>query len=57
MAVSAIQNLIISDFYKSMEPSFTSWQDAFKSNFKDVQLYIKFQVNAYGERIRSFKGK
>lgn len=57
MAVSAIQSLIISDFYKSMEPSFTSWQDACKSNFKGVQLYIKFQVNVYGERIRSFKGK
>ncbi|HAU1484590.1 TPA: hypothetical protein F8R85_15595 [Legionella pneumophila] len=38
-------------------PGFTVWQDVYKSNFKGVHHYIKFQVNTYGELILSFKEK
>lgn len=58
--VDAIQNLTNKDFYKSMEPinlGFTAWQDVYKSKFKGFHLYIKFQVNTYGELILSFKEK
>lgn len=58
--VSAIQALTNRDFYKSMaprHPSFIAWQDAYKSRFKGVELYIKFQVGTRGELILSFKEK
>lgn len=58
--VNAIQALTNIDFYKSMaprHPGFTAWQDVYKSRFKGVELYIKFQVGARGELILSFKGK
>ncbi|WP_050805571.1 type II toxin-antitoxin system MqsR family toxin [Legionella drancourtii] len=58
--VEAIQSLTSTDFYKSMAPvtpGFTAWQDVYKANFKGVHLYIKFQVNTYGELILSFKEK
>ncbi len=58
--IDAIHSLTNNDFYKSMEPKtpgFTAWQDVYKSNFKGVHLYIKFQVNTYGELILSFKEK
>ena len=56
--VDAIQNLTDDDFYKSMQPehhSFSEWQDVYKSVFKGVALYIKFQVDNRGEIIISFK--
>lgn len=40
--VSAIQNLVPSDFYKSMPPvhaNFTAWQEVYKTQFKGVNLY------------------
>lgn len=58
--VDAIQALTYEDFYKSMPPvhaSFTAWQDVYKSHFKGVELYIKFQINAKRELILSFKEK
>lgn len=58
--VLAIQNLSPSDFYKSMPPvhiNFTAWQDVYKTRFKGVNLYIKFQINAKRELILSFKEK
>ncbi|QBR83820.1 type II toxin-antitoxin system MqsR family toxin [Legionella israelensis] len=58
--VSAIQALTNRDFYKSMaprRPGFTAWQDVYKSQFKGVELYIKFQVGTRGELILSFKEK
>ncbi|GGI82437.1 type II toxin-antitoxin system MqsR family toxin [Legionella impletisoli] len=58
--VNAIQNLDWLDFYKSMaprKPGFTAWQDVYKSHFKGVDLYIKFQVGQSGELILSFKEK
>lgn len=58
--VSAIQDLAPSDFYKSMPPvhaNFTAWQDVYKSQFKGINLYIKFQINAKRELILSFKEK
>lgn len=58
--VEAVQSLTSNDFYKSMAPvtpGYTAWQDVYKSNFKGVHLYIKFQVNTYGELILSFKEK
>lgn len=58
--VSAIQNLAPSNFYKSMPPvhaSFTAWQDVYKTQFKGINLYIKFQINVNRELILSFKEK
>ncbi len=58
--VNAIQALTSSDFHKSMTPihaKFASWQDVYKSTFKEVELYIKFQVDNRGEMIISFKAK
>lgn len=58
--VAAIQNLAPSDFYKSMPPvhvNFTAWQDVYKTQFKGINLYIKFQINANRELILSFKEK
>ena len=58
--VDAIQALSGTDFYKSMlpvKPGFTAWQDVYKSSFKEVDLYIKFQVNHNKELILSFKEK
>ncbi len=56
--VDAIQALTEKDFYKSMPPKtpgFVGWQDVYKSCFKEVELYIKFQVNNRKELILSFK--
>ena len=58
--VGAIQALTNRNFYKSMaprHPGFTAWQDVYKSRFKGVELYIKFQVGTRGELILSFKEK
>ena len=58
--VNAIQALTSKNFYKSMaprHPSFTAWQDVYKSRFRGVELYIKFQVGPRGELILSFKEK
>lgn len=58
--VSAIQSLTSKDFYKAMaprHPGFTAWQDVYKSRFKNLDLYIKFQMSARGELILSFKEK
>jgi hypothetical protein len=58
--VSVIQALVIKDFYKSMPPvheNFLAWQDVYKTRFNDIDLYIKFQVNANRELIVSFKEK
>lgn len=56
--VDAIQALTCADFYKSMPPkheSYSAWHDVYKSTFKDVDLYIKFQIDKRGEMIISFK--
>jgi hypothetical protein len=58
--VDAIQALSAINFYKSMppiKPGFTAWQDVYKSCYKDIDLYIKFQVSTRGELILSFKEK
>jgi Mg/Co/Ni transporter MgtE len=58
--VNAIQSLTAKDFYKAMaprHPSFTAWQDIYKTRFKHIELYIKFQMSARGELILSFKEK
>lgn len=58
--VATIQALKTKDFYKSMPPehtNFVAWQDVYKTSFKGVNLYIKFQVNAKKELILSFKEK
>jgi hypothetical protein len=56
--VDAIQALTSDDFYKSMPPfknGFTAWHDVYKSEFKKINLYIKFQINLKSEVIVSFK--
>jgi len=56
--VDAIQALDEADFYKSMPPKksgFTAWHDVYKPIFRNVELYIKFQIDARGEIILSFK--
>jgi hypothetical protein len=56
--VDAIQALTCNDFYKSMPPKhehYSAWQDAYKSIFKNVNLYIKFQTDKRKEIIISFK--
>lgn len=60
--MNAIQALGDSDFYKSMAPTspgFINWQDVYKSHFRDVELYIKFQLAKSGELfiLLSFKEK
>lgn len=45
---TAIQALTRKDFYKSMTAysfKFAAWQDVDCSRFKEVDLYIKFQIN------------
>lgn len=56
--VNAIQALTRKNFYKSMPPfnlRFAAWQDVYKLKFKDIDLYIKFQINENGELLLSFK--
>ena len=58
--VDAIQSLTSADFYKSMQPehdAFIARQDVYKSVFKSVALYIKFQVDSRGEVVVSFKAR
>lgn len=58
--VNAIQALTCSDFYKSMPPindNFSAWHDVYKSTFKRIDLYIKFQIDKRGEMIISFKAR
>jgi motility quorum-sensing regulator/GCU-specific mRNA interferase toxin len=58
--VAVIQALATKDFYKSMPPvheHFVAWQDVYHACFNDINLYIKFQVNANRELIVSFKEK
>jgi hypothetical protein len=58
--VSAIQALTRADFYKSMPPKhrgFSAWQDVYKIIFKEMKLYIKFQIDKRGEVIISFKAR
>ena len=58
--VAAIQQITQKDFYKSMAPvhvNFVAWQDVYKSFFKNVELYIKFQIHINEEFIISFKEK
>lgn len=58
--VNAIQTLTQRNFYKSMPPlhtNFVAWQDVYKTHFKGVELYIKFQINSKRELILSFKEK
>lgn len=37
--------------------NFVAMQDVYKNRFSDIDLYIKFQVNANRELIVSFKEK
>ncbi len=56
--VDAIQALTCVDFYKSMPPkhkNYSAWHDVYKSTFKNVDLYIKFQIDKRDEIIISFK--
>lgn len=56
--VNAIQALTRKTFYKSMPPfnlKFATWQDVYRLNFKEIDLYIKFQINENGELLLSFK--
>lgn len=56
--VDAIQALTCTHFYKSMPPkheNYSAWHDVYKSTFKKVDLYIKFQIDKRGEMIISFK--
>ena len=58
--VAAIQSITPADFHKSMPPlheGYTAWQDVYRPHYKKVQLYMKFQINADGELIVSFKKK
>jgi motility quorum-sensing regulator/GCU-specific mRNA interferase toxin len=58
--VDVIQSLTSTNFYKSMPPkhgSYSAWHDVYKSTFKNVQLYIKFQIDNRGEMIISFKAR
>jgi hypothetical protein len=32
-----------------------AWQDVYRLNFKEIDLYIKFQINENGELLLSFK--
>ncbi len=56
--VDAIQALTIDDFYKSMLPKhtgFSAWQDVYKTIYKQIEIYLKFQIDKRGEIIISFK--
>lgn len=58
--VDAIQSLTSNEFYKSMCPihhEFSARQDVYKSVFKNIALYIKFQVDSRGKVIVSFKAR
>lgn len=58
--VDTIQVLTSNDFYKSMSPAhpkFSAWQDVYKTTFKGVALYVKFQENNRGNIIISFKAR
>ncbi|MCP3907634.1 MAG: type II toxin-antitoxin system MqsR family toxin [Oceanicoccus sp.] len=58
--VAAIQALTRADFYKSMSPKtagFTAMQDVYKSRFRGVDLYIKFQLLPDGQLLLSFKAR
>lgn len=56
--IDTIQALTQTDFYKSMPPKherYSAWHDVYKSTFKKINLYIKFQIDKRGEMIISFK--
>ncbi len=58
--VDVIQSLTDTDFYKSMPPQhagFSAWQDVYKPIFKEIELYVKFQIDNRGEVIISFKAR
>lgn len=58
--VEVIQLLKEKDFYKSMLPThvnFAEWQDVYKPIYKDIELYIKFQIDKRGKMIISFKAR
>jgi motility quorum-sensing regulator/GCU-specific mRNA interferase toxin len=58
--VDVIQALASADFYKSMppeHPGFSAWQDVYKCVFREVELYVKFQIDKRGEVIISFKAR
>jgi len=58
--VDAIQALTSADFYKSMPPEhagFSAWHDVYKPTYKNVKLYVKFQIDKRGEMIISFKAR
>lgn len=58
--VAVIQQMTQKDFYKSMAPvhlNFVAWQDVYRAFFKNIELYVKFQINANKEAILSFKEK
>lgn len=58
--VDAIQKLTYADFYKSMPPkheNYSAWHDVYKTIFKNLELYIKFQIDKRGEIIISFKAR
>ena len=56
-AVNAIQGLSNIDFYKSMttHKNNSIWQDIYKTIYKQVDLYIKFQIDCNGYFVISFK--
>lgn len=58
--VDIIQTLTSADFHKSMppvHPGFSAWQDVYKPMFKEIELYVKFQIDKRGEVIISFKAR
>lgn len=56
-AMNAIQGLKNIDFYKSMttHKNHSVWQDVYKTTYKYVDLYIKFQMDNNGYFVISFK--
>lgn len=56
-AISVIKELKNIDFYKSMttHKNNTIWQDVYKTTYKYVGLYIKFQMDCNGYFVISFK--
>ena len=56
-AVNAIQGIKDSDFYKSMTTNNNHklWQDVYRTLYKGVMLYIKFQQDSDGYFTISFK--
>jgi hypothetical protein len=58
--VDAIQALTCNDFYKTMPPqheNYSAWHDVYRSQFKNIDLYIKFQIDKRGKMIISFKAR